>query len=107
MIQCTECEYCHRGPEGELMFTCDPFSRIKEPECLAKWQLLKLNTVIHFQERLQEIYDRMAPMQEKLFSFMEREISEQEEAESWKQGFEDEEGEEHEEEEEEGEGEEI
>ncbi|MCH8854540.1 MAG: hypothetical protein IID41_18085, partial [Planctomycetes bacterium] len=38
-------------------------------------------------ERLQKIYDRLAPMQEKLFNYMEHEIDEQEDAESWKQSL--------------------
>jgi hypothetical protein len=41
MIQCSECEFFERGPNGQLTFKCDPFSTIKEPECLAKWQLLR------------------------------------------------------------------
>ena len=62
-------------------------TNIKEPECLAKWQLLRLNTLIQQHERLQQVYDRLAPMQEKLFNYMEREIDEQEDTESWKRSL--------------------
>ena len=87
MIQCSDCELCQRGPDGEMIFLCDPFTNIKEPECLAKWQLLRLNTLIQQHERLQQVYDRLAPMQEKLFNYMEREIDEQEDTESWKRSL--------------------
>ncbi len=90
MIQCSQCEFCHRGPGGEVTFTCDPFSNIKEPECLVKWQLLKLNAMLDYQERMQDIYDRLGPMQEKLFQYMEREIEDQEQADRWKQSGDDE-----------------
>ncbi len=89
MIQCSDCEFCHRGPGGEMVFSCDPFSNIKEPECLQKWQLLKLNAMLHYQEQMHSSQERLAPMQEKLFTYMEREIEEQGEAESWKQSLDD------------------
>ena len=88
MIQCSDCELCQRGADGEMIFLCDPFTNIKEPECLVKWQLLRLNTLIQQHERLQQVYDRLAPMQEKLFNSMEREIDEQEDTESWKRSLE-------------------
>lgn len=90
MIQCSECELCQRNENGELTFTCDPFLNIKEPECLIKWQLLKLNAILYHHEQLAEMHERLAPMQEKLFNYMEREIQEQEEADSWKDGLADE-----------------
>ena len=36
MIQCKECEFFHPGPDGQIGFRCDPFSTVKEPECLAE-----------------------------------------------------------------------
>ena len=99
MIQCSECEYCTRSPSGEISFRCDPFSTIKEPECLAKWQLLrttelsrKLDRLVGAYEATLEIYRRFAPMQEKMFKHMEREIDDVEGSDAWK--YEDEEGEE-------------
>ncbi len=55
---------------------------------------MRLNTLIQHHERLQHVYDRLAPMQEKLFNYMEREIDEQEESEGWKRSLLDEEDEE-------------
>ncbi len=84
MIQCVTCEFCKQGTDGELIFSCDPFSNIKEPECIVKWQLLKLNSLLYYQEQIHDMYERFAPMQEKLFQYMEQEIEEQHEADSWK-----------------------
>ena len=36
MIQCKDCEFFRRNEAGEIAFACDPFSNVKEPECLAK-----------------------------------------------------------------------
>jgi len=94
MIQCSECEYFVRGPGGQLGFRCDPFSTIKEPECLLKWQLLKvdqagqkLDRLVAAYEATLEFYKRLAPLQEKMMRHMEREIEELEEGESWKYGY--------------------
>jgi len=105
MLQCQDCEYFKRGPEGQISFACDPFSTIKEPECLAKWQLIKLDLLTHgnratFEqvkqqrdliEKMVSAYEatleftkRLAPMQEKMFRHMEREIEDIEEADQWK-----------------------
>jgi hypothetical protein len=91
MIQCTECEHFARGPGGQLKFKCDPFSSIKEPECLAKWQVLrasetaqKLDRLVAAYEATLAMYRRMQPLQEKLFRHMEREIEDAEESDSWK-----------------------
>jgi hypothetical protein len=90
MIQCKDCEYFRRKPNGEVAFACDPFSTIKEPECLAKWQLIKINQMVASYQSTLRYYEKFAPLQEKMFRMMEREINEVEEAESWKY-FEDEE----------------
>jgi hypothetical protein len=84
MIQCSECEYFVRGPGGQVGFTCDPFSTIKEPECLTKWQLIKLDTMVRAYQATIDMYRRLAPLQEKMFRQMQRELDEQEEADSWK-----------------------
>lgn len=84
MIQCSDCEYFYRGPDGQVVFRCDPFSTIKEPECLAKWQLVKIDTMVRAYQATLEIYNRLAPMQEKMFKHMEDEINDVEEAENWK-----------------------
>ena len=96
MNQCSQGDHFSLGPNGEISLKCDPFGRIKEPECLAKWQLLrtaelseKLNRLVAAYESTQEIYRRFAPMQEKMFKHMEREIGEVEDADSWKRNGED------------------
>jgi len=118
MIQCSECEHYQPGEsEGTARFTCNPFTNIKEPECLAKWQLLKqeqlgqrvtvvsdkvdavtqrVDMLVRAYQEMQRIYQRLAPMQEKMFRHMEREIDDIDEADAWKQGYDedDDEGEE-------------
>jgi len=84
MIQCKDCEYFRRGENGEISFACDPFSTIKEPECLAKWQLIKTNQLVAGYQATLRYYERFAPMQEKMFKFMENEIDELGETEKWK-----------------------
>lgn len=91
MIQCSECEHFLRGPGGQIALKCDPFSTIKEPECLAKWQLLKSGELTQKVDRLVAAYEatlslyrRMQPLQEKMFKHMEREIEETEEGDAWK-----------------------
>jgi len=46
MIQCKDCEFCEIGPDGRRSFKCDPFLNIKEPECIAKWQLIRLDMLV-------------------------------------------------------------
>jgi hypothetical protein len=108
MIQCSECEHYHAGAEGVARFTCHPFTSIKEPECLAKWQLLKeehlnqrvmlladkldamtrrVDLLVQAYQEMQRIYQRLAPMQEKMFRHMEREIDDIDDADSWKRGY--------------------
>lgn len=84
MIQCNECEYFRRGEDGELAFACDPFATIKEPECLVKWQLIKINQMVAGYQATLRYYEKLAPLQEKMFRVMEQEIDDIDEAESWK-----------------------
>jgi len=111
MIQCSDCEHFRATENGAARFTCNPFVNIKEPECLTKWQLLKqetlgqridmcvqrldgltqrVETMVQAYQAMQRLYERMAPMQEKMFKHMEREIDDIDEADSWKQGYDDE-----------------
>jgi hypothetical protein len=87
MIQCGQCEYFQRGPGSTVAFACDPFSTIKEPECLVKWQLIKLDTMVRAYEATVQMYKRMAPLQEKMLRQMEREIDATDEADSWKRDY--------------------
>jgi len=84
MIQCSDCEHFVRGPAGQVTFSCDPFSTIKEPECLTKWQLIKLDLMVHAYQATAQMYRKFAPLQEKLFNHMQREIDDLDEAEQWK-----------------------
>ena len=84
MIQCKECELCNFGPDGQRTFKCDPFSNVKEPECLAKWQLIRLDMLVSSYQGMLKWYNKMAPMQDKLFKYMEREIDTMDETEKWK-----------------------
>ena len=90
MIQCSECEYFVRGPGGQIGFKCDPFNNVKEPECLQKWQLIKIDTMVRSYQATLEMYKRLAPLQEKMFRHMEREIDDFDESERWKYQAEDE-----------------
>ncbi len=84
MIQCKDCEYFHRGEHGEVSFTCDPFGTVKEPECLAKWQLIKINQMVATYQAQLDYYRKLAPMQEKMFKVVERELEDMNESEQWK-----------------------
>ena len=94
MIQCKDCEFCEIAPDGAIHLKCHPFQDIKEPECLVKWQLLKLDTMVRAYLTTVAHYKKLAPMQEKMMKAMEREIDEMEEGDAWKYGGEEEEKEE-------------
>jgi len=84
MMQCDQCEFFETGPDGQKIFKCDPFSTIKEPECLAKWQLLRLDMLMASYQSMLNWYGRLAPLQDKIFKYVQREISDIEDSESWK-----------------------
>jgi hypothetical protein len=84
MIQCEQCELCEKGPDGRKVFRCDPFSNIKEAECLAKWQLLRLDMLVGNYQNMLQWYSKLGPLQDKIFKYVQREISEIEETEGWK-----------------------
>lgn len=87
MINCSECPYCVRGPNGQMRFSCDPFTTIREPECIAKWQLIKLDMLVQAYQATLAMYHKLAPMQEKMFRHLEREIDDVDEADKWKQAI--------------------
>ena len=84
MIQCEDCQYYHHNEQGEISFTCDPFSTIVEPECLNKWQLIKINQMVAAYQGMLSYYHKLGPIQEKMFKFMEREMEDIDEADKWK-----------------------
>ena len=89
MIQCKDCEFCEIGPDGRKAFKCDPFSNIKEAECLAKWQLIRLDMLVASYQGMLQWQKRLAPLQDKIFKYMKREIEDIDESEQWKQNDED------------------
>ena len=91
MLRCQDCEFFRQNPDGSPLLTCDPLTTIKEPECLAKWQLVQLNVIAKSHQATLDMYRRLAPLQEKMFQHMEREIDETDEADSWKYGGDDDE----------------
>lgn len=72
------------GPEGKRIFKCDPFSNIKEPECIAKLQLVRLDMLAASYQAMLNWYGKLAPIQDKLFKYMQREIDDIDESEQWK-----------------------
>ncbi len=84
MIQCKDCEFCEFNSDGRRNFKCDPFVNIKEPECIAKWQLIRLDMLLASYQSMLKWYGKLAPLQDKLFKYMQREINELDEADSWK-----------------------
>ncbi len=84
MIQCKDCELFERNAAGVVVFHCDPFMNVKEPECLAKWQLMKLNQMIAGYQAMLAYYRKLAPMQEKMFKVLEREMDDISEADKWR-----------------------
>ena len=94
MIQCSECELCEMRADGRRIFKCDPFRNIKEPECLQKWQLIRLDMLLSSYRGMLKWQKKLEPMQDKILKYMEREIDDMNEADSWKIDEEDEEEEE-------------
>lgn len=90
MLQCEGCEFFERAPDGRITLRCNPFSTIKEESCLLKWQLLKIDTMVHAYMATARFYRRMAPLQEKMFRYLERELDEMDDADFWKRADEDE-----------------
>ena len=84
MIQCKDCEYCEIEAGGRRVFKCDPFVNIKEPECIAKWQLIRLDMLVANYQGMSKWYEKLAPLQDKIFKYMQREIEDINEAERWK-----------------------
>ena len=84
MIQCKDCELCEVGPDGKRTFKCNPFANIKEPECIQKWQLIRLDILLASYQSMLKWYDRLAPMQSKLMKYMKKELDDIDESERWR-----------------------
>ena len=74
MIQCKDCEFCEIAADGRKSFKCDPFSNIKEPECIGKLQLLRLDMLLASYRSMLGWYEQMGPMQQKIFKYVQREL---------------------------------
>jgi hypothetical protein len=84
MIQCKDCELYRQEPDGRRIFMCDPFMNIKEPECLAKWQLLRLDVIASAQNNMAAAQAQMAPLQSKILKYIKRELEDIDESEKWR-----------------------
>lgn len=84
MIQCKDCELCEMGSDRRRTFKCDPFVNIKEPECIAKWQLIRLDMLVASYQQMLKWYGKLAPLQDKIFQYMQREIEDLDQADDWK-----------------------
>ncbi len=90
MIQCKDCEFCEMDDKGQVQLKCNPFLNIREPECLLKWQLLRLDLMTRAYMATISEYKRIAPLQEKLYRRMSREMDDMDDADRWKRETEDE-----------------
>ena len=85
MIHCKDCEFFERDDAtGRITLRCDPFSTIKEPACLNKMQLLRLDAMLQSYQQMLRFYQKLAPMQQKMFDMMQREIDDFDDSENWK-----------------------
>jgi len=62
MIQCKDCEFYEIGPDGRKTFKCDPFTNIKEAECIAKWQLIRLDMLVASYQGMLKLQEKLAPL---------------------------------------------
>ncbi len=84
MIQCKDCQYCQIEPEGRKIFSCDPFGTVVEPECLAKWQILRLDMLAASFRSMTSMQEKMAPLQNKIMKYVKRELDDIDESDKWK-----------------------
>jgi len=84
MIQCKDCEFCEIGSDGRRTFKCDPFINIKEAECVAKWQLIRLDMLVASYQGMLKMQEKLAPLQDKLFKYMQKEIEDMDESDRWR-----------------------
>ncbi len=84
MIQCKDCEFCEMGEQGRRTFKCDPFVNIKEPECLAKWQLIRLDMLVMSYQEMLRFQSKFAPLQDKIMKYVKREMEDLDDSDRWK-----------------------
>lgn len=93
MIQCKDCEFFEPDAFGNPGFRCDPFRNVVEEACLAKWQIIQLNQMLAAHQASTAFQQKLAPLQEKMFKIVSKEVDELEEGESWKNNYDDDEDE--------------
>ncbi len=85
MLKCSECEYFDKdAASGRVILKCDPFETAREPECLIKMQLMRIEALVQMQHATIRWHEKLSPMQEKMFKYMEREIDDIDESDKWK-----------------------
>ena len=84
MQQCRDCEFFFQDENGRITLKCNPFLNVKEPACVEKWQLLRLDMLMKHYQTMLQLTQKYAPLQEKMFKFMQRELNDIEDADSWK-----------------------
>lgn len=84
MIQCKDCDLYEMGPDGRRTFKCDPFTNIKEPECLSKWQLIRLDMLVAGYQSMLRWQKEMEPLQRRMMKYVEREMNDVDESDKWK-----------------------
>lgn len=84
MIQCKDCEFYEDQGDGRRVFKCDPFNNIKEPECLAKWQILRIDMLSASFQQMTAWQQKMGPLQDKIMKYVKRELEDIDESEKWK-----------------------
>lgn len=84
MIQCRDCELFEQDESGRFGFKCDPFNNVKEPDCIMKWQLIKIGQMVQSHQATLDHHRRLGPMMEKMFTVMEREMGDMDESDKWK-----------------------
>jgi hypothetical protein len=89
MMQCKDCQFCQIQPDGRRSFQCDPFINIIEPECIQKWQLIRLDMLLANYQAMLQMNQKLAPLQDKMIKYMEREMDGLDEGEKWKYDEED------------------
>ena len=89
MVQCKDCEFYSEDAQGRRTFACDPFKNIKEPHCLVKWQLMRLDMLVAAFRGMVGFQEKMAPMQDKIMKYVKRELEDLDESESWRTDDED------------------
>jgi len=84
MLRCEDCEFFSRDAQTGRITMSDPFSTVKEPACLEKMQLLRMDSLVQMYQAMLRFYQNLAPMQKKMFDMMKREIDDVDEADRWK-----------------------